>query len=52
MFIMSGAVVCQAVSVRVVGEDRLKVVFRRSFCQIKKHVNAAKAAGGFPPKKG
>ena len=52
MFVMSGAVVCQAVSVRVVGEDRLKVIFRRSVRQIKNNVSAAEAAGGFPPKRG
>ena len=52
MFIMSGAVVCQAVSVRVVGEDRLKVIFRRSVRQIKNDVSAAEAAGGFHPKWG
>ena len=52
MFVMSGAVVCQAVSVRVVGEDHLKVIFRRSVCQIKNDVSAAEAAGGFPPKRG
>ena len=48
---MSGAVVCQAVSVRVTGEDRLKVIFRRSVRQIKNNVSAAEAAGGFPPKR-
>ena len=50
--VMSGAVVCQAVSVRVVGEDRLKVIFKRSVRRIKNDVSAAEAAGGFPPKRG
>ena len=52
MFVMSGAVVCQAVSVRVVGDDRLKVIFGRSVRQIINDVSAAEAAGCFSPKRG
>ena len=52
MFVMSGAVVCQAVSVRVVCEDRLKVIFKRNVSRIKNDVSAAEAAGGFSPKRG
>lgn len=52
LFVMSGAVVCQAVSVRVVGDNRLKVIFRRSVCQIINDVSAAEAAGRFSPKRG
>ena len=52
IIVMSGAVVCQAVSVRVVGEDRPKVIFKRSVCRIKNDVSAAEAAGGFPTKRG
>ena len=47
---MSGAVVCQVVSVWVVGEDRLKVISKRNIHWIKNVVSAVEAAGGFPKK--
>ena len=52
MFVMLGAVVCQTVSVRVVGDNCLKVIFRRSVRQIINDVSAAEAAGRLSPKRG
>ena len=50
LFVMSGAVVCQAVSVRVVGEDRLKVISGGAFVETKTTSVQGRRREVFPPK--